>query len=236
MEPAASENIRVAAIVPAAGAGRRFGEGEPKQFHLLHGETILGRTVRAVAEAPSVDYVIVAAASGEIERVVEIVKGSCRKGVVVEGGEERFHSVWNALDAVPKGVEIVVVHDGVRPFVTVREIEETIAAARARGGAIAASAPVETVKEVDRTRIVRTVDRKTVRLAQTPQAFRVDLLRRAYAKAFDDRFVGTDESSLVERLGAVVVVVDADPANRKITTPADLAAVSNDASAGRRGK
>jgi 2-C-methyl-D-erythritol 4-phosphate cytidylyltransferase len=115
-----------------------------------------------------------------------------------------------------------VIHDAVRPFVTQREIRETIEAARDAGAAIVATSPVETVKEVDGIHISGTLDRNRIRLAQTPQAFRADLLRRAYAAAAEEGFVGTDEASLVERIGVKVVVVEADRRNRKITTPDDL--------------
>ncbi|MCP5118571.1 MAG: NTP transferase domain-containing protein, partial [bacterium] len=178
-----SDHPRVVAIVPAAGAGVRLGASEPKQFLMLGGDTILGRTLKRLAGAPSVDALIVAVAAKELRRVSDMVDGLELPGCVVEGGEERFHSVCRGLGKVPESAEVVLVHDGVRPFVTEREIEETIAKARETGAAIAATRPVETVKEVEGTSITGTIDRRKIRLAQTPQAFRFDLFKRAYEVA-----------------------------------------------------
>ena len=210
------------AIVPAAGAGVRLKSCEPKQFLEIEGESILSRTLKSLAVAPSVDALIVAVAAEELRRVSDMVDGLEMPGCVVEGGKERFDSVYQGLGMVPESTEVVVVHDGVRPFVTEREIEETIAAARKTGAAIVATTPVETVKEIDGLYISGTLDRRKIRLAQTPQAFRLDLFQRAYAAAFDQGYRGTDEASLVERVGVKVTIVEGDRNNRKITTPDDL--------------
>jgi 2-C-methyl-D-erythritol 4-phosphate cytidylyltransferase len=213
----------VVAVVPAAGAGVRLGGARPKQFLEIGGESILGRTLRRLATAPSVDALVVAASAAEIALVSDMVDGLELPGCVVEGGEERFHSVLRGLEAVPDCAEVVLVHDGVRPFVTEREIEQCVEGARRSGAAIAATAPVETVKEIEEDRVTATLDRRRIRLAQTPQAFRLDLFRRAYAAALEQGYTGTDEASLVERLGERIVIVEADRNNRKITTAVDLA-------------
>lgn len=218
-----SDEPKVVAVVPAAGSGVRLGGDRPKQFLAVGGESILGRTLRRLAGAPSVDALVVAAAATEIGLVSDMVDGLELPGCVVEGGRERFHSVLRGLDAVPDCAEVVVVHDGVRPFVTEREIEECVSAARCSGAAIAATAPVETVKQVEEGLIAATLDRRLIRLAQTPQAFRLDLFRRACAAALEGGYTGTDEASLVEKLGEKIVIVDADRNNRKITTADDLA-------------
>jgi 2-C-methyl-D-erythritol 4-phosphate cytidylyltransferase len=141
---------------------------------------------------------------------------------IVAGGRERFDSVWIGLGELPDGAEIVLVHDGVRPFVTVREVEDTVAMARQIGAGVAVSAPVETVKRIEGERLHATLDRERIRLAQTPQAFRVEILRRAYDAALEDGFRGTDEASLVERIGGEIGLVEADRWNLKITGEEDL--------------
>lgn len=229
---------RPVAIVPAAGSGRRMGGGEPKQFREVGGVPILLRTLCALRDANVFERILVAVSDEERERV-ECWKSEVPALTCVAGGEERFHSVKNGLDAVsgPGGAavgvggessgngddRVVLVHDGVRPFVTSREIIEVVRAAERDGAAIVCSKPVETVKSLDEGGgIVETLDRDGVRLAQTPQAFRISLFQEAYMRAESEDYVGTDEASLVERLGYVVSVVEADRWNIKITTPEDF--------------
>ncbi len=220
------DSVITVAIVPAAGAGKRMGTSEPKQFLELDGEPVLLHTVRALQRTEAIDLVIVAAAASEVEKVREILAVCDRPVRVVPGGRTRFDSVGRGLTAAPESTELVVVHDGVRPFVTDREVEETIALAKKKGAAIVASSPVETVKERMEGHGLRTVDRDRLLLAQTPQAFRIDLIRRAYRQAEADHFVGTDEASLVERLNVGIEIVEASIWNRKMTTPDDLALAS----------
>ncbi|NNE07126.1 MAG: 2-C-methyl-D-erythritol 4-phosphate cytidylyltransferase [Gemmatimonadetes bacterium] len=234
---------RPVAIVPAAGSGVRMGGGEPKQFREIGGVPILLRTLTALRDAEVFERIIVAVSDDERARVEAWVR-EIPGLVCVTGGEERFHSVKNGLDAVDgegEGVpgviptvpgtgspgsddeRVVLVHDGVRPFVTAREIVEVVAAAERDGAAIVCSQPVETVKSLgEGGGIVETLDRERVRLAQTPQAFQTGLFHEAYMRAESETYVGTDEASLVERLGYVVSVVEADRWNIKITTPEDF--------------
>ena len=146
---------------------------------------------------------------------------------IVEGGEHRQDSVASALAAVAAdGDDIVLVHDGVRPFVTPEIIAEVIAAARKHGAAIAGMPAMDTVKQVERTAegalIKATIPRASVVMAQTPQGFRYDILKKAFDEAAADGFLGTDEASLIERAGHPVAVVMGSPRNLKITTPADM--------------
>ena len=150
-----------------------------------------------------------------------------KKVHLVEGGEHRQHSVANALAAVAAVPDdIVLVHDAVRPFVTEEIIRDVVQAARKYGAAIAGLPAVDTVKQVERTSegalITATVPRERVVMAQTPQGFRYDVLKKAFDEAAADGFTGTDEASLVERSGHEVAVVMGSPRNLKITTPADL--------------
>jgi 2-C-methyl-D-erythritol 4-phosphate cytidylyltransferase len=150
-----------------------------------------------------------------------------KKIQLVEGGDHRQHSVANALAAINAlPGDVVLVHDAVRPFVTQAIIEDVVRAAEKHGAAIAALPAVDTIKQVDRTAegavVTATVPRERVVMAQTPQGFRYELIKKAFDEAAADGFVGTDESSLVERSGHEVAVVMGSPRNIKITTPADM--------------
>jgi 2-C-methyl-D-erythritol 4-phosphate cytidylyltransferase len=141
---------------------------------------------------------------------------------VAPGGQNRQESVKNCLTLVPGDVEIVAVHDAVRPFVTAELIDQVVEQARRDGAVILGVPAVDTVKRVDQRIVHATLPRETIMLAQTPQAFRADLLRQAYAAAERDGFTGTDEASLVEHLGHDVHVMMGSPRNIKITRPSDL--------------
>ena len=142
---------------------------------------------------------------------------------LVAGGRNRQESVGNCLALVDVDTEVVAVHDAVRPFVTVSQIEQVLGEAAEHGAAILGLPPVDTVKLVERTLIQSTLFRERIVLAQTPQAFRLPLLRKAFEKAEADRFVGTDEASLVEHLGEDVHVLLGSDRNIKITRPTDMA-------------
>jgi 2-C-methyl-D-erythritol 4-phosphate cytidylyltransferase len=233
--------MKVFVIIPAAGLGTRMAsapgargkKGAPsKQFAAIGGTPILIHTLRTFASAPQVSEICVALRKGEIasfragleQEGKDILK---KKVQLVEGGEHRQESVANALTAISAaGGDIVLVHDAVRPFVTVEIIEEVIGAAEKYGAAIAGTPAVDTVKQVERTSegalIKTTIPRERVVMAQTPQGFRYEVLKKAFDEATADGFTGTDEASLVERSGGKVAVVMGSPRNIKITTPADL--------------
>ena len=213
---------KVVAVVAAAGAGLRLGGGELKPYRPIAGRPLLSWTLQGLCAAPSIDGIVLVVRPEGLERAASFAPPRPVWFRIVGGGEERFDSVGRGLEAVPEGTEIVLVHDGARPFVTVRETEETIALARAVGAAIAVTAPVETVKRVDADRVTATLDRDRMRLAQTPQAFRAGVLREAYREALAAGWKGTDESVLVERIGGKVGIVNADRWNVKITVEEDL--------------
>lgn len=213
----------VCALIPAGGIGVRLGHRTPKQFLALGGGSILGTTVRHFARHPAIGAVVVAAPAAHLERARRAVRDLDRGGItVVAGGSTRQESVWLALQAAPAEAAIVVVHDAVRPFITRGLIDAVVAAARDGGAAICALPIAETVKRVRDGRVETTVDRTDLWTVQTPQAFRIDLLREAHEKARRDGVVGTDDAALVERLGHPVAVVRGLEDNVKITTPADL--------------
>jgi len=214
----------VAAVIPAGGLGTRFGSRMPKQFLRFDAMPILAATVRHFAAHASVRGVVVAAPGSYVARTRRILAPFARQVplTVVAGGRTRQDSVWLALQAAPDEVEIVVVHDAVRPLIARRLIDAVVAAAAEAGAAICALPIAETVKRVRGELVEATLDRSGLWTVQTPQAFRADLLREAHEKARRDGFVGTDEAMLVERLGHPVRVVPGLAANVKITTHDDL--------------
>jgi 2-C-methyl-D-erythritol 4-phosphate cytidylyltransferase len=213
----------LAVLVPAGGLGTRLGSRTPKQFLTLGGATILARTLAHFRRHPDVRAIIVAAPAEHVARTRRVVGRSVRPVVeVVTGGATRQESVWLALQAAPAGVEFVLVHDAVRPFVDRWLIDVVVTAAAAHGAAICALPIAETIKRVRNGVVETTLDRAGLWAVQTPQAFRADLLREAHDKARRDGVVGTDEAMLVERLGHPVRVVPGLAANVKITTPEDL--------------
>ena len=213
----------VTAIFPAAGQSRRMQSPRNKNFLELDARPILLRTLEKFVQSKSVDNLIIAAASDEIELIENMISGVEKPCRVVEGGSERQYSVANALKCLPESTEIVLVHDAARPLIDIETIERVIDAARKFGGAIAAVPAKNTIKVVDGELFVEsTPPRASLVEVQTPQGFRRDLLLRAYEQAERDRFLGTDDSSLVERLGVRVKIVVSDYRNIKITTPEDL--------------
>ena len=202
-----------------------------KQFSEIGGTPILIHTLRKFAASPEVSAIYVALRANEIAGFrarLQADKDLSEKTIeLVEGGEHRQQSVANAITAVAANADdIVLVHDAVRPFVTAEIIHDVIEAARKYGAAIAGMPAMDTIKEVQRTSegavITATVPRERVVMAQTPQGFRYDVLKKAFDEAAADGFLGTDEASLVERSGHEVVVVMGSPRNIKITTPADM--------------
>jgi 2-C-methyl-D-erythritol 4-phosphate cytidylyltransferase len=221
--------MQVFVIIPAAGLGTRMAGPQPKQFLALDGVPILVHSLRAFAAVPRVTAIYVAVRKQEIERAEAQVAeyGFVGRVKVVEGGERRQESVANALNALPAQADgIVLVHDAVRPLIDAATIERTIDAVAVHGAAIVGLPAVDTIKQVERTAhgalITSTIPREFVVLAQTPQGFRFDLLKQAFAEAEADGFVGTDEASLVERAGLPVAVVHGSQVNLKITQPGDL--------------
>jgi 2-C-methyl-D-erythritol 4-phosphate cytidylyltransferase len=220
------------AILPAAGLGTRMGSGgAPKQFQELDGVPIIVFTLRRLAACPSIDEFIVATRADDVASLqARLARPNFGKPVrVVPGGETRQESVGNALALASADVEIIVVHDAVRPFVTVELAERVIAEARSRHAAILGVPAIDTVKEVKRTSlpqdmalITGTITRERIVLAQTPQAFSAVLLREAFARARADGYIASDEASLVERLGHDVFIVLGSERNLKITRPADM--------------
>ena len=230
--------MKVMVIIPAAGLGTRMasstataqGRARSKQFAQLEGVPILIHTLRKFARTQEISEIWVAMRKSESELFQEEARkyDLGHKVHIVEGGEHRQQSVANALNALRAAEDdIVLVHDAVRPFVTSETIAAVIAAVKKHGAAIAGVPAVDTIKQVERTAdgavITATIPREMIVQAQTPQGFRFGVLKRAFDDATAEGFLGTDEASLLERLGQPVHVVMGSANNIKITTPADLA-------------
>lgn len=224
--------MRVSVILPAAGLGTRMGRSTAeksasgrKQFLQLNGLPVLLHTIRKFAVAPEVAEIVVALRHDDLQWFGELItREQFAKPVrLIEGGDSRQQSVENALEAISSDTELVAVHDAVRPFIDPETITKVIQAASESGAAIVGIVPVDTVKQVHLNKVRSTLPRERLILTQTPQVFRVDLLRRAFERARLDNFHGTDESSLVERLEEVEVnVVLGSERNIKITRPSDI--------------
>ncbi len=214
------------AIIAAAGQGTRMAGKRPKQFLELAGIPIVFHTLKAFEQCDLIEEIIVVVAADQADDFLSLAdKDDLRKlRAVVPGGATRAESVRNGLRAVDEtNVEIVAVHDGVRPFVTPDEIGRTVQAAKMEGAAILVSAPVDTVKEVKDGVVVKTLQRAELRNALTPQCFTYKLLHDAYEEADVSDPELTDDSSLVERLGVKIVAVEGSSRNIKITRPEDIA-------------
>jgi len=221
--------MKVAAIIAAAGLGRRMQQDTPKTYLDLGGKPILIHTLEIFEKVPEVHEVLVVVHPEDLEFCQgEVIDPYPLKKVLrlVPGGKERQDSVYNALRILKKEgdeLDVILVHDGVRPLVVPAQVRQVVAAARRHGGAILGVPCQDTLKRVNsKGEVVATVDRQELWQVQTPQAFRAALLWRAYQEAMEKGFYATDEAALVEALGETVVVVPGTPLNLKITTPDDL--------------
>ncbi len=204
------------AIIVAAGSGSRFKSDIPKQFLEINGKPLILHTIERFQLAPSVDTIILVLAADQGLNTAEFPKVS----KVIAGGSTRAESVRNGLDAA-SDADIVAVHDGARPLVTVDEIERTIAKARETGASCLVAPVTDTIKSIQGDEIADTLDRTKLRRALTPQAFKIDVLRKAF-EGVDLSESVTDECYLVEKLGHPIAIVEGSSRNIKITHPEDL--------------
>ncbi|MEA5115391.1 MAG: 2-C-methyl-D-erythritol 4-phosphate cytidylyltransferase [Geobacteraceae bacterium] len=220
--------MAVTALIPAAGMGKRMRAGINKQYLLLAGKPILAHTLEVFEGSPFVDEVCLIVPEDEIPYCRENVVarfGFSKVSRIVSGGSERQHSVLNGLRAIQSpGAQdtVVVIHDGVRPFLSRSVLRDAIETARLHDGALVAVPVKDTVKVVRECVVLETPPRNSLWLAQTPQAFRYCIIRDAHERAAMEGWLGTDDSSLVERLGKSVRIVAGEYGNFKITTPEDL--------------
>lgn len=216
--------MSTAAIVVAAGPGKRLGAAQPKAFVPLRGEALFLHALRALLASPAIERAVLVVPPGAVQQAEDLVAtaASLRTSpTVIEGGRERQDSVRNGLTAVGD-VELIAIHDAARPFVSQAAVESAIATAHRYGASIVAIPATDTVKRVHPDGWVEATPRREgLWLAQTPQVFTAELIRRAHAQPAGAA-PATDDAALVERLGARVYVVPGNPENRKITTPDDL--------------
>jgi 2-C-methyl-D-erythritol 4-phosphate cytidylyltransferase/2-C-methyl-D-erythritol 2,4-cyclodiphosphate synthase len=210
----------VTAIIAAGGRGQRLGGARPKQLLSIGGRPVLERSVTAFLTHPAVDELVVALPADLAEEPPPYLQADAKPIRVVAGGPRRQDSVSNAFRAIGDRAEVIVIHDAARPFVSADLIARTIAAAAQSGAALAALRARDTVKRGEAGLVRATLPRDTIFLAQTPQAFRRDVLRDTLARG--DGADATDEATLAERAGHTVRLVEGEATNIKITTPEDL--------------
>jgi 2-C-methyl-D-erythritol 4-phosphate cytidylyltransferase len=220
---------KIVVIVPAAGAGKRMGLGMNKAFAMLKGVPLLAHCLRMLERTGLVTQAIVVVGAQELEEATALLaryREQCFPSLtyrLVAGGRERQDSVANALAVVPEDADYIAVHDGARPFAGRAVFERTLAAARRYGAAIATVPVKNTIKVVnERGEVVATPERASLVAVQTPQIFRAELLRRAYARLARQPVAVTDDASVVELLGVKVVTALGRYENIKLTTPEDL--------------
>ncbi len=217
--------MKTDAIIVSAGKGHRFMEGKKKQFYLLAGKPILVHTLNQFQTCSLIRSILLVVSEEDMDYCLKevIEKYKIRKvSQIIPGGKRRQESVKNGVEALPKDVEIVAIHDGVRPFVTKTMIEDSIYSAARFGAVVLAMPAKETIKmaNADGT-VLKTLDRESLWQSQTPQTFQVHVIKEAYHRATEDGFVGTDDASLVERIGGKVHILPGSYANIKITTTED---------------
>jgi 2-C-methyl-D-erythritol 4-phosphate cytidylyltransferase len=216
--------MRASAIIVAAGSGSRLGSATPKAFIPLGSRSLLYYALRTIAQVPAIFEAVVAVPAGmESAAHAEAALAGLKIPVkVTPGGIERQDSVRIALALSSAESELVVIHDAARPFATPAMFDHALRAAAEYGAAITAIPIADTLKRVESVAIVATLPRAALFQAQTPQAFRRDLLKQAHRQAAEDKIAATDDAELVERIGAKVRIVDGSALNLKITTAADL--------------
>lgn len=219
------EKQQLALIIPAAGKGERLGGDVPKPYIKIAGKTILEYTLSRFRDVSGLGEIIVSTTEEYIDATEKILQNVFPglKCTVVEGGAERQDSIRNALEKISDKTGLIAVHDAVRPFVKKEDIENCIEEASRSGGAVLAIPARDTIKIVRQNlEIEETPERKKIWQAQTPQIFWAALLREAYQYAKDHKLLGSDDSSLVEKIGGKVVLVEGSSKNFKITHSHDL--------------
>ncbi|KIY22305.1 MULTISPECIES: 2-C-methyl-D-erythritol 4-phosphate cytidylyltransferase [Mesobacillus] len=211
-------------IIPAAGLGKRMGAGINKLLLTLDAIPILIHTLKVFEADPRCSDIILAAHPDDEQAFKSLLKehGIQKVSSLVTGGKERQDSVYNGLMALNNLDEIVLVHDGARPFIEIETIHKLVDAANKDGAAIVAVPVKDTIKKATDNQVIETIERSSLWSVQTPQAFRSSVLLEAHNKAAREQFIGTDESSLVERIPHPVSIIEGNYDNIKLTTPVDL--------------
>lgn len=226
------KNNYVTAIILAAGIGKRMNLDIPKQYILLSNETILKRTIRNVLKSEYIDECILVVRKEDIKKAKEVIKDITRNNIrnndfkikYVIGGKERQDSAYSGINAVSDNTDIILVHDGVRPFIKKEIIEDAIKSVEITGSVATAVMVKDTIKCIkEGGKIVESTPRReNLRAIQTPQVFKKDILKKAYDTAYNEKYYSTDDASLVEYAGGDVYLIEGDYSNIKITTKEDL--------------
>lgn len=213
--------MKITAIIPAAGAGERF--GEKKQLKLLNGRPLIFHTIQPFINSELINEIIVVVPKENVDQVGREFKSTLtsKKIEVISGGKTRQQSVNNGLKMSNKESELICIHDGVRPFLTVTLIEKVIKAAIGHDGAILATPSSDTIKRVLGNQILETLPREEIWRAQTPQVFLKSALEEALEIAIDENLEGTDEASILEKIGYQIGFIEGSSLNIKITTKED---------------
>ncbi len=218
--------IRASVIIAAAGSGKRMKSDIPKQFIKINGKPIAAYTIEKFEAVDEICEIIIVTGKGDIDFFEnEIIKKYKYKKIkaVVAGGEQRQHSVFNALTEADKSCDVVLVHDCARPFVSEQDIKKIINETILNDACVLGVKLKDTIKMCDERGFVeKTPNRELLWAAQTPQCFKYDIIMKAHLKAKEDGFLGTDDSMLAERIGIKVKMVEGSYDNIKITTPEDL--------------
>lgn len=218
--------MKTVAVVVAAGKGERMGASIGKQFVLLSGRPILAHTLDIFDKAHVIDEIVLVLSRDDQTYFKENVLTGLTLNTpltTVAGGASRQASVYNGLARISADTDVVAIHDGVRPLVTNRLIDETVNTAKKNGAAIPSLPVTDTIKRINRKGVIeKTIARSKLHTAQTPQAFQLSVIKKAHIQARENGYAGTDDAQLVEEVGLPVAVVQGSPDNIKITTPRDL--------------
>jgi 2-C-methyl-D-erythritol 4-phosphate cytidylyltransferase len=211
-------------VIPAAGQGKRMNAGISKQWIELLGEPVLKLTLDVFEKDPACSGIILVGSERELKQMQAFVQTFQYTKVrqIVPGGSERQQSVYEGLKKVPQDTGLVLIHDAARPFITHHHISQLVENAAETGSAVLAVPVKDTVKRVVQNQVEETIDRSSLWAVQTPQAFRLSIVREAHEKAALENYLGTDDASLVERIGHTVAIVMGDYHNIKLTTSDDL--------------
>ncbi|MCU9615254.1 2-C-methyl-D-erythritol 4-phosphate cytidylyltransferase [Caldibacillus lycopersici] len=210
-------------VIPAAGIGKRMGAGKNKLLLSINEIPVLVHTLKVFEQDDWCQSIVLAVNDADRKDIHTFISRYSLKKIktMVKGGKERQHSVYAGLQSIQEET-IVLIHDGARPFIKQSHIHQLVEAAKAHGAAILAVPVKDTVKKVENGYVQGTINRDTLWSIQTPQAFSLALIKHAHIMAEQDQFIGTDDASLVERLGEKVIIVEGDYDNIKITTKEDL--------------
>jgi len=217
--------MKTAAIIVSAGSGKRFGSTVPKQFHQIDRIPVIVRALWCFEKTSSINAICLVIQKKYMDHYRSLINKYRFKKIywIIQGGRERQESVYNGLSAIGDGWDMVVVHDGVRPFVSNKLLKAVLQSAVRFGASVPGIKPVDTIKISNNNNFVlKTLERNSLCAIQTPQAFRYDILKRAHEKARDENYVGTDDAELVERCGFRVKIVNGDYRNIKITQKHDI--------------